>query len=73
MDDHEAYGPVFHELKFDDAVHKYHALSDYRVRIAFIDPSSWIQNYNLVWQMKKDCYHFLHKQDGCLVACLTAS
>ena len=38
MDDREAYGPVFHELKFDEAVHTYHALSDYRVRIAFIDP-----------------------------------
>ena len=38
MDDTEAYGPVFHELKFDEAVHKYKALSDYRVRIAFIDP-----------------------------------
>ena len=38
MDDREAYGPVFHELKFDEAVHTYDALSDYKVRIAFIDP-----------------------------------
>ena len=39
MDDEKVYGPVFYELKFDDAVHKYEALADYRVRIAFIDPS----------------------------------
>ena len=38
MDDKTVYGHIFHELKFDVAVHKYHALSDYRVRIAFIDP-----------------------------------
>ena len=39
MDDERVYGPVFYELKFDEAVHKHEALSDYRVRIAFIDPS----------------------------------
>ena len=39
MDDENVYGPVFYELKFDEAVHKYNALSDYRVRIAFIDPA----------------------------------
>lgn len=39
MDDQQVYGPVLYELKFDEAVHKYNALSDYRVRIAFIDPS----------------------------------
>ena len=39
MDDEKVYGPVFYELKFDEAVHKHGALSDYRVRIAFIDPS----------------------------------
>ena len=39
MDDEKVYGPVFYELKFDEAVHKHDALSDYRVRIAFIDPS----------------------------------
>ena len=39
MDDEKVYGPVFYELKFDEAVHKHNALSDYRVRIAFIDPS----------------------------------
>ena len=39
MDDERVYGSVFYELKFDEAVHKHEALSDYRVRIAFIDPS----------------------------------
>ncbi len=39
MDDQQVYGPVLYELKFDEAVHKHDALSDYRVRIAFIDPS----------------------------------
>ena len=38
MDDISIYGNILHELKFDKAVHKYAALADYRVRIAFIDP-----------------------------------
>ena len=38
MDDITIYGNILHELKFDKAVHKYAALADYRVRIAFIDP-----------------------------------
>ncbi len=38
MDDLETYGEKFHELKFYEAVHKYEALSDYKVRIAYIDP-----------------------------------
>ena len=40
MDDEKVYGPVFHTLNFTDAVHRYGALSDYRVRIAFIPPKS---------------------------------
>ena len=37
MDDEAIYGPVFHNLSFYDAVHKYHALSDFKVRVAIMD------------------------------------
>lgn len=37
MDDEAIYGPEFHKLSFYDAVHKYHALSDFKVRIAIMD------------------------------------
>ena len=37
MDDESLYGSVFHNLSFYDAVHKYHALSDFKVRVAIMD------------------------------------
>ena len=37
MDDDSVYGPVFHELSFYDAVHKYEALCDFKVRVAIMD------------------------------------
>ena len=37
MDDETVYGPTFHNLSFYDAVHKYHALSDFKVRVAIMD------------------------------------
>ncbi len=36
MDD-KIYGPEFHNLSFYDAVHKYHALCDFKVRVAVMD------------------------------------
>ncbi len=36
MDD-DAYGPEFHNLSFYDAVHKYKALCDFKVRVAVMD------------------------------------
>ncbi len=37
MDDQSIYGPEFHHLTFYDAVHKYDALSDFKVRVAVMD------------------------------------
>ena len=37
MDDESVYGEVFHNLSFHDAVHKYNALSDFKVRVAIMD------------------------------------
>ncbi len=36
MDDEKRYGPEFHKLSFTDAVRKYHALSDFKVKIAIV-------------------------------------
>ena len=36
MDDEKKYGPEFHKLSFTDAVRKYHALSDFKVKIAIV-------------------------------------
>lgn len=36
MDD-DLYGPVFHNLSFYDAVHKYNVLCDFKVRVAVMD------------------------------------
>jgi len=38
MDDEETYGPEFHKLGFADAVHKHHALADFRVIIPMVSP-----------------------------------
>lgn len=46
MDDKAIYGPEFHKLSFYDAVHKYHALTDFKVRIAIMDGDTmdkWLQ------------------------------
>ena len=37
MDNEEIYGPKFHNLTFYDAVHRYHALCDFKVRVAMMD------------------------------------
>ena len=37
MDDEAIYGPEFHNLSFYDAVHKYEALCDFKVRVAVMD------------------------------------
>ncbi len=37
MDDESIYGPEFHNLSFYDAVHKYKALCDFKVRVAVMD------------------------------------
>lgn len=37
MDDIETYGPDFYTLSFADAVHKYHALADFKVKIAVVE------------------------------------
>ena len=37
MDDDSIYGPVLHDLSFYDAVHKYKALSDFKVRVTVMD------------------------------------
>ncbi len=36
MDDKKTYGPEFHKLNFTDAVQKYDALSDFKVKIAIV-------------------------------------
>ena len=36
MNDEKTYGPEFHKLSFTDAVQKYHALSDFKVKIAIV-------------------------------------
>jgi predicted helicase len=36
MDDEKKYGPEFHKLNFTDAVRKYDALSDFKVKIAIV-------------------------------------
>jgi len=38
MDDEKTYGPEFHKLGFVDAVHKHHALADFRVIIPMVSP-----------------------------------
>jgi len=38
MDDEKTYGPEFHRLGFVDAVHKHHALADFRVIIPMVSP-----------------------------------
>lgn len=40
MDEVSIYGPTFHELTFYDAVHKYNALSDFKVRVAIMDDNA---------------------------------
>ena len=37
MDDPDKYGPELHRLSFSDAVHKYHILADFKVKIAIVD------------------------------------
>ena len=37
MDDQSIYGPELHNLTFYDAVHKYDALCDFKVRVAIMD------------------------------------
>ena len=37
MDNEKIYGPEFHNLTFYDAVHRYHALCDFKVRVAIMD------------------------------------
>lgn len=36
MDDEKIFGPVFHDLKFYDAVHKYGALTDFKVIVTYM-------------------------------------
>lgn len=44
MNDEKIYGKLFYELTFYDAVHKYHALSDFQVKIAIL-PEDRLADY----------------------------
>ena len=48
MDRADIYGDVFHELSFYDAVHKYHALSDFRVKIAILPEDKLVEYLKIV-------------------------
>lgn len=52
MDDEKTYGPEFHKLGFVDAVHKHHALADFRVIIPMVSPE--YMNTKLQQSMAED-------------------
>lgn len=47
MDDSGTYGPDFYTLSFADAVHKHHALADFKVKIAVVEFSDIAAGYDL--------------------------
>ena len=52
MDDEEKFGPEFHKLNFTDAVHKFKALSDFRVKIAVIPDELLKKKYQINFATK---------------------
>lgn len=47
MDDPNTYGPDFYTLSFADAVHKHHALADFKVKIAVVEFSDVAAGHDL--------------------------
>lgn len=47
MDDAGTYGPDFYTLSFADAVHNHHALADFKVKIAVVEFSDVVEEYDL--------------------------
>lgn len=47
MDNEKNYGPEFHKLSFTDAVQKYHALSDFKVKIAIVPADKVDKDFQL--------------------------
>lgn len=47
MNDETKYGPEFHKLSFSDAVHKFKALSDFRIKIAIIPDELLNKKYHI--------------------------
>ena len=47
MDDLGTYGPDFYTMSFADAVHKHHALADFKVKIAVVEFSDIAAGYDL--------------------------
>ena len=47
MDDPDTYGPDFYTLSFADAVHKYGALADFKVKIAVVEFSDITAGYDI--------------------------
>jgi predicted helicase len=47
MDNEKNYGPEFHKLSFTEAVQKYHALSDFKVKIAIVPADKVDKDFQL--------------------------